>query len=384
MRLAIITTHPIQYYAPVFQLLARRKNIEIKVFYTWGEQAQQKFDPGFGKTVAWDIPLLDGYPFVWVENTSAHAGSHHFKGVINPYLIANIEEFKPDAMLVIGWAYDSHLKIIRYFKNKLPVYFRGDSTLLDRQTGVKFMLKSLYLKWLYKHINHAFYVGTNSKNYFKKYGLKDSQLTFAPHAIDNERFAMDRYAEAGELRTNLHIPNDAILILFAGKFEVKKDPQLLLNAFIALNQPNTHLLFVGNGHLEAELKSQASTHVNIHFIDFQNQAYMPVIYQACDIFCLPSKGPNETWGLAVNEAMASGRAILVSDRCGCAIDLVNSKNGIIFKSGNIEQIILGLRKLAANKSKLTKMGQQSAGIITDWSFEHIATAIENKLLNEKN
>lgn len=380
MRLAIITTHPIQYYAPVFKLLHQRRNIDIHVFYTWGEAAMNKYDPGFNKVVAWDIPLLDGYPYTWVQNTAVDPGSHHFKGIINPGLIDQIKEFRADAVLVFGWAYKSHLKVIRYFKGKKPVFFRGDSTLLDEQGGIKSILKSILLKWVYRHVNHAFYTGINNKAYFKKYGLKEQQLSFAPHSVDNERFAAGRSAEATALRQELSIDEDELLVLFAGKLEDKKSPLLLLEAFIKLDQSKKHLMFVGNGELEAELKSKAGNAANIHFIDFQNQSYMPVAYQACDLFCLPSKGPGETWGLAVNEAMACGKAVLVSNKVGCAVDLVRGEyNGTIFQSNNIEDIIFCLKELTASKAKLDEYGKHSASIIKDWNFTKIAEAIENRL-----
>ena len=382
-RLVIVTTHPIQYYAPVFKLLNHRGIIDIKVFYTWGDSAINKHDPGFNRQIEWDIPLLDGYEYEWTENTSTQPGSHHFKGIVNPDLIQQIGLYKADAVLVFGWAYHSHLKVLRYFKNKVPVYFRGDSTLLDQQTGIRSVLKSLFLKWVYRHIDHAFYVGTNNRAYFKKYGLGDEQLSFAPHAVDNDRFAINHDTEAAALRKSLNIPADAVLILFAGKLEDKKAPELLLNAFIRLNTPDTHLLFAGNGPLEIVLKQKAGSNPNIHFTDFKNQSQMPVLYQACDIFCLPSKGPDETWGLAVNEAMACSKAVIVSDKCGCAADLVMESNGIIFKSENIDEITLGLTKMIANANLLTEMGNASGLKIKDWNFEHIAAAIETKLINEK-
>ncbi|HTE02430.1 MAG TPA: glycosyltransferase family 4 protein [Mucilaginibacter sp.] len=382
MRLAIITTHPIQYYAPVFKLLDQRKKIEINVFYTWGEGALNKYDPGFDKIVAWDIPLLDGYPYTWVQNTAADPGSHHFKGIVNPGLIAQVKEFKPDAILVFGWAYHSHLKAFRHFKNKVPIWFRGDSTLLDEKKGIKNLLRSLYLKWVYRHIDHAFYVGANNKAYFEKYGLKKSQLSFAPHAIDNERFAANRDTEAALLRKELSVKADELLLLFAGKLEDKKSPLLLADAFIHLNQTGTHLLFVGNGALEAELKLKAKDVANIHFVDFRNQGDMPVLYQACDLFCLPSKGPGESWGLAVNEAMACGKAVLVSDKVGCAIDLVRERyNGMIFKSDDVQDLTDCLKALTQSKSLLEDYGRHSELMIKDWNFEKIAAAIENKMMN---
>jgi glycosyltransferase involved in cell wall biosynthesis len=384
MRLAIITTHPIQYYAPVFKLLNERENIEIKVFYTWGEAAKEKFDPGFGKQVKWDIPLLDGYPYEWVENTSHDPGSHHFRGIINPNIISLIKSYKPDALLVYGWAYHSHLKVIRYFKNKVPVYFRGDSTLLDEQGGFRNLLRWFRLRWVYSYIDGAFYVGTNNKAYFRKYGLKDSQLTFAPHAVDNEKFAAGTAVSAPALRQSLDIGADETIILFAGKFEPKKSPQLLLNAFLDLKLVGVHLLFVGNGILENTLKTMAIGNENIHFLDFQNQSAMPGIYQACDLFCLPSAGPGETWGLAVNEAMAAGKPVLVSDKTGCAIDLVvPGLTGDIFESQNLHDLGHKLEKLIGRKTELGLLGNHAKNKIQNWSFKNQADAILKKI-NQKN
>lgn len=385
-RLALITTHPIQYYAPVFKLLSEK--IRLKVFYTWGEQSMAKYDQGFGRQIEWDIPLLEGYDYMFLENISKNPGTHHLNGIINPTLIEEVKEFEPDAILIYGWALKSHLKALRFFKGKVPTYFRGDSTLLDQQKSFKSVLRKYLLKWVYSHIDKAFYVGEANKNYFKKYGLKDQQLHFASHAVDNERFSQGRKVEADSLRQKFGVADQEILILFAGKFEVKKNPLLLLEAFNALNLANVHLLFVGNGDLEKVLKGKADCqnkdviNVKIHFMDFQNQTEMPVVYQACDLFCLPSKGPGETWGLAVNEAMATGKAVLVSTKVGCAVDLVKPGiNGEVFRSNDLDELIQKLGELTDSKEKLTKMGIQSQQIIQNWSFEKQVEAIVDTIYN---
>jgi len=376
-RLAIITTHPIQYYAPLFRVLHRRHRIDIKVFYTWGQHSVHKFDPGFCKQISWDTDLLGGYSFEWAENTSTAPGSHHFQGIITPKLINQIAKYQPSAILVFGWAYQSHLRVIRHFHHKLPVHFRGDSTLLDERPGLKSILKTIFLRWVYRHVDTVFYPGTNSKRYFMRYGLKENQLLFAPHAIDNDHFTASRHTEAGELRRQLSLTDNDILILFAGKFEEKKDPLLLLDAFSKLNRPEVHLLFAGNGRLEHALKLIAANRERVHFMDFQNQTVMPAVYQAADLFCLPSKGPQESWGLAVNEAMASARTVLVSDQAGCAVDLVkNAANGYIFEHGNAVDLLKKLNMLTESRESLIEMGSQSAEIIQDWNFTAIAEAIE--------
>jgi len=169
------------------------------------------------------------------------------------------------------------------------------------------------------------------------------------------------------------------VILFAGKFEEKKAPEVLLQSFLKLGIPNTHLLFVGNGLLESGLKNRAKGHANIYFADTQNQSQMPAVYHCSDLFCLPSKGPGETWGLAVNEAMACGKAILVSDNVGCAIDLVTPQNGLIFKSADAEDLKKCLLHLLSDKRRLEKMGRASAEIIKSWNFDNIVLAIETQL-----
>lgn len=393
-KLAIVVTHPIQYYTPVFQLLA--KQCHLKVFYTWGDNwLKNKFDPGFGKNVEWDIPLLNGYEYEFVENTAKQPGSHHGKGIINPNIITKIAGFRPNAILIYGYTYHSHFGVMKHFKGKIPVWFRGDSTLLDKESPLKSILKECYLKWVYSYVDKAFYVGTNNKAYFKKYGLIEKQLIFAPHAVDNKRFAENRQEEATMLRNSLGINKEAILILFAGKLESKKNPELLLKAFMKIYErqatKNIHLLFIGNGVLENSLKSQSDSYrisnlnpmaigSQIHFIDFQNQTQMPTVYQACNIFCLPSQGPNETWGLAINEAMAVGKAIIASNKVGCAVDLVKENiNGTIFENNNINSLAAKLQHLVKDKQLLVQYGEQSKKIIAEWSFEKQVTALTQQL-----
>jgi glycosyltransferase involved in cell wall biosynthesis len=381
-RLAIITTHPIQYHAPVFKLLNERKKIVSKVFYTWSQSENgNKFDPGFGKEIEWDIPLLEGYEYSFTKNIATDAGTHHFKGIINPALIAEIEAWKPDAILVYGWSFKSHLKCLKYFHKRIPVYFRGDSTLLDEEGGIKKIARRFFLKWIYRYIDIAFYVGTQNKLYFLKHGLKDDQLCFAPHAIDNDRFfdKDGQYAQSVPAwRQQLNITADDTVFLFAGKLEPKKDAELLIRAFERIHLSGIQLVIVGNGILEDELKKKYVHIKNLHFVGFQNQTIMPVVYRIADVFVLPSCGPGETWGLSVNEAMACARPVLVSNKAGCAVDLVeDEKNGYVFNSRDMPDLEKKLRMLIARKGELRNMGSLSFDKIKSWNFDAIATAIEN-------
>lgn len=379
-RLAIITTHPIQYYAPLFKLLSESAQLQVKVFYTWGEQAKTKlYDPGFGKEREWDIPLLHGYDYEFVTNTSATPGSHRFKGIINPDLNGLIETWGADALLVFGWAFQSHLDAMRYFKNKVPVYFRGDSTLLDEPGGfsIKKVGRRMFLKWVYKHVDVAFYVGANNKRYYLAHGLKEKQLVYAPHAIDNTRFSENdaQYTrQAEEWKVSLGISPGMAVALFAGKLEPKKNAMFFIEA--AKQLTSMHFIVVGNGILEGDIKQAANSLSNVTVLPFQNQSIMPVVYRLCDVFVLPSQGPGETWGLAINEAMASGRAVVASNKCGGAVDLISNGNNGFIINPTINSLLEALKEMEKDKSTYKLFGQASLHRIQNFTYKHIVNAIE--------
>ncbi|MDQ6812776.1 MAG: glycosyltransferase family 1 protein, partial [Bacteroidota bacterium] len=246
-RLAIVTTHPIQYNAPLFKLLNEEGSFTVKVFYTWSQSKEKVLDKDFGRVVAWDIPILDGYDYTFVDNVSSTPGSHHFNGIINPTLNKEIEDWNADAILIYGWAFSSHFKVMRYFHKKIPVIFRGDSTLLDEPSGysVKKLFRRSFLRWVYSYVDLALYVGSANRRYFEAVGFKSKQLLFAPHAIDNTRFSIneDEFCqEAKKWRIELGIPENGFVFLFAAKLTIKKDPELLIKSFLELQNSSKWLI----------------------------------------------------------------------------------------------------------------------------------------------
>jgi glycosyltransferase involved in cell wall biosynthesis len=373
-RLAVITTHPIQYYAPFFQRVAGRDGIDLKVFYGWTGSTEAAYDPGFEQEVEWDLPLLEGYDYTFVPNESTDPGTHHFRGMINPGLPAAVERWDADAVLVFGWGWQSHLRALRHFSGRIPVLFRGDSTLIDERGGLRQWVRRVGLWWVYRHVDHALYVGANNRAYFEAHGLTDQQLHWVPHAVENDRFAdpEDTLQEKADTwRRELGIPFDAPTVVFAGKLSRKKAPDLLLRAFQELNHPDAHLVMAGSGPLEDELRRRAPERV--HFLGFQNQTRMPVVYRLGAVFVLPSRGPGETWGLAINEAMACARAVVASTKVGCAPDLIdNGENGFVVEHGDVAALNHRLQRLVDTPELRAKMGAASAGRIDDWSLDAAA------------
>lgn len=380
IRLGIVTTHPIQYYAPLFRVLAARSDIKPRVFYTWSQTAEGPlFDKEFGREIQWDIPLLDGYDHVFVPNRAKHPGSSHFRGITNPALIAAIESWRADALLIYGWSLSSHLKAMRHFKGRIPVFFRGDSTLLDPRPMWRRIFRRIALFRVYRHIDVAIAVGQNSADYFRWCGVPAARVVIAPHSVDNERFldasgAADEHA--AQWRTEIGIPLDATVVLFAAKFISKKDPGLLIEAFIAASSA-AHLVLVGDGPLEQDLRRAANGRRNIHFLPSQNQRAMPAVYRIGDLYVLPSRGPAETWGLALNEAMASGRCVIAGSRVGGARDLlVAGVNGWTFESGNRTDLRDKLYlAISGGRKRLRQMGEAARKSIAGSSIPVAAERI---------
>jgi glycosyltransferase involved in cell wall biosynthesis len=360
-KLAIISSHPIQYNAPLFALLAEKGEFELRVFYTWGADAvKSKFDPDFGKVIEWDIPFLVGYYYQFMKNVAKQPGSHHFFGIDNPNLIEDIEEWGAYVVWIWGWSFKSHLKALRYFHGNIPVWFRGDSTLLDEANGfnLKSLLRGVLLKWIYRHIDRAFFVGEHNKKYFLKFGLKENQLVHAPHAVDVDRFAAWNDHDTLKLdvrKSELGIKPNDFVILFAGKFEPKKNPNFIISLAKQLKSDRFKFVMVGNGVMEYEINEAAKLDKRIIVLPFQNQSMMPLTYRLGDVFVLPSVGPGETWGLAMNEALACGIPVFGSNKCGGTVDLIDESCGFIFDPSDLFFVKNQLNFLLMNSNKLIEM-----------------------------
>jgi glycosyltransferase involved in cell wall biosynthesis len=400
MRLAFIVSHPIQYYVPVYRGLVERirqaderakdekltglkgEELErqadeggishdgdwsrisaVKVFYTWRDAGPAR-DVQFGKVFAWDIPLMEGYDFEVVPNTSVDPGTHHRRGLINPKLVQRVKAWQPDAVHITGYNYVSHGQAIKELsKAGIPVIFRGDSHLLDdRGPWWKWWIKKSWLSRVYSRPQGFAYVGQNNRDYYRAFGVPEQKLFHVPHTIEVGRFAEpheELEAKALAWRRELGIPDEHFVFLYAAKLEPRKKPDRLLEVFDSARIPNTTLLLAGSGALEPELRSRVASggwkvkgegvferETNrVVFLPFQNQSAMPVVYRLGDALVLPS-GYGETWGLAVNEAQACGRPALVSDCVGCARDIIREgENGSVFRTDDWEDCVRVMKRM---------------------------------------
>jgi glycosyltransferase involved in cell wall biosynthesis len=305
-----------------------------------------------------------------------------------------------DAFIVMGWYLKSFWQAIRACRRAgVPVLIRGDSQLLTPRSPLKRMAKSLAYGLLLRQFDGFLVVGQRNREYLAHYGVPSDKMFFAPHFVDNEFFrqkAEKLKNQKAEIRKRWGIPEDAFCVLFCGKFISKKRPLDLVEAARILTAENAknakesskrpvHLLFVGSGELGGQLRancdvvldaesssplrldrgegqgevsnltsampsstlhppSSTSARPSASLTGFLNQSELPAAYVAADVLVLPSE--SETWGLAVNEAMACGLPAIVSDVVGCAPDLIEEgRTGFTFALGDTAQLAQRLKKL---------------------------------------
>ncbi|NEO61400.1 MAG: glycosyltransferase family 4 protein [Moorea sp. SIO4G2] len=385
-KLAIISSHPIQYYAPWFRYITCQTNLVIKVFYLWNFGVTEQIDAGFQQSLQWDIPLLNGYDYEFVPNVSTKPGTNHFWGLNNPSLATRVAAFEPDAVLLMNYNYASLYRFLWQWKtHQAPLMFRGDSHRLLPQVGIKAWARQKFITQIYRRFAALLYVGKANHAYFTHHRISSEQLFFSPHAVDNERFFSEVNSvqqQAKQWKQSLGIPQTHQVILFAGKLSPKKRPLDLFQAFCKARLNQVSLLFVGAGSLETQLKKQANQHPQVFFAPVQNQTMMPRTYAAADIVVLPSYGSGETWGLAINEAMCLSKPVIVSSHVGCAQDLVSPyENGLIFPAGNIPALTHSLQEAFSNPQRLQAWGAESRRIISNYSYSQATAGLQQALKN---
>lgn len=362
-RLAIVTTHPIQYQAPWFRALAAHPDIDLEVLFCHQANAKDQSSAGFGVAFDWDIPLLDGYKYRFLSNVAKAPSLDGFKDVDTPEIRHIIRDEKFDAVLVSGWHYKSAWQAIyACWKYQTPVMMRGDSHLHTQRHPLKKAVKTLLHGRFIPRFNACLAVGKWSRDYYLHYGAKPDKVFFVPHIIDETLFTTDDTDNQGHvntLRQQWDLLQDAVVFVFVGKLIDKKRPLDFIHAIAVASQTNAKIqgLIVGDGPLRAECEAQIlARQAPAHFAGFLNQSQIIEAYRAADTLVLPSDG-GETWGLVVNEAMACGCSALVSDQVGCGPDLiVAGQTGAIFPCGDVEALSQLMLRLASDRLALLQMG----------------------------
>lgn len=355
MRLAVLATHPVQYYAPLFRTLAER--VELMVYYGQRGSPEQQAAAGFGVAFEWDVDLLAGYSSTFLDNVATRPDLSTFPGTDTPDVGARLDADGPfDALLVLGWYQKTFWQgVLAARRRGIPVLVRGDSRLAPPGSGLKGRLKDVARHGLYplalRGFAAALPVGAHSERYYRAYRYPADRLFRSPHAIDTAWFAERGTAEAGRaLREEVAIGPSETVVLFAGKLVPFKRPGDVVDALARMREGGTtaRLMIAGSGSLEDEVAARAdATGVPTTFLGFCNQSRMPAVYAAADVLALPSTA-RETWGLVANEALACGTPVVLSDAVGSAPDLGVPPTGRSFPLGDVDALALALADVLAN------------------------------------
>ena len=374
-KLAILTSHPIQYKTPLYKLLAEQKKIDLTVLFcsNWGLKTYH--DEKFGQNIKWDIPLLDGYKSKVLKNVSPFPNVSRFFGLINPEIIDELKKNNYDAIWIHGWnSFTNWLTMVTAFKLNIPVLLRGEINLLQKSFFLKNILKKLILKNLFKKISAFLSIGAYNAKFYEAYGVPKEKIFLVPYTVNNDFFilkANELTSKKQSLKEKYDIPRNLPVILFSGKLIHKKRPIDLLKAYeIVSKETDVALVYLGEGELRKEIELYIKNHnlKNVYLMGFRNQTELPEFYAMADIFVLPSAF--EPWGLVVNEAMCFSLPVIISDEVGAGGDLVkDGVNGCIYPSGDIDELSNRLKILLGNKNLREKSGQASLEIIKSWSYK---------------
>jgi glycosyltransferase involved in cell wall biosynthesis len=298
------------------------------------------------------------------------------KSWINPYIWRILSDNKPDIIIVGGYYHLTMLLAIFWACiHNVPYIINSESHFLTKRNNVKLLIKRLLLATIIKRASAYLPAGKYAGEYLVHYGADPEKIFYFPNTPDVEFFIKEsnEYRRRKKnIKENLGIDSKNI-ILYVGRLVKEKGLFILLEAFkeVKKNYEDLTLLLVGEGILKDSLIRYAQNNEleNVYFAGFIPNNKLPKYYAISDIFILPSY--YEPWGVVVNEAMASGLPIILSDKVGAAGDLLKEgENGFSFKSGNWEELAELIKKLLANPDKIAKMGDMYRRIIEGFDYSY--------------
>ena len=381
----MVVQHPIHYHLPLYRAIARDPDIELRVLFMQGAWSSSGYDPGVGAVVSWGLPMLEGYAYEVFPNASPRRDGVGFWKFVNPRLIRQVLTGPCDAVYVHGHNHFTHVAAVlaARLRGKRVVVRTISYNLGDRPLHVRLLRQVLY-RALYTFAHVLLYIGTHNRRFFEAFGARPSQLVHAPHVVDNARFESrsEQLAPHRErLKAELGIPAGRKVVLFCAKFMAKKRPMMLVDAFLEAGLGDDWmLLMAGDGELRRACEARAAERGagRIVFTGFLDQNAVSRAYAVADVFVLPSEY-QETWGLVVNEAMNFGCPIIVSDRVGCAPDLVDGKCGLVFAHDRPEALVAALRRMAGDEELRLRCGERARAVIAAWSVDEFMAGLRRAL-----
>jgi glycosyltransferase involved in cell wall biosynthesis len=383
LRVLFVATHPVQYSSPMLRLYAKDPRLEIQVAYCSLQGAEAEFDRDFGVEVKWDVPLLEGYPWVVVKNRSWRPRLGSFFGLFNPGIWRLIRGGKFDAVVFYtGYVYATFwIAVLAAKLSGVPILFGTDATSMQPRDAKhwKLPIKRLLLPKIFRLADVAILPSEAGRQYILSMGIPDSRVVLTPFAVDNTWWrdrasAVDRSA----VRREWGVPEDALVVSFCAKLQPWKRPGDVLNAFAKANVEGAYLVFAGDGPMRAGLEATAKAlgiADRTRFLGFVNQTGLPAVYRSADLFVLPSE--YDPCPAVVCEAMLCGCPVVLSDEIRGRFDLVkDGETGFIFPCGNVDMLARILADMLGERAKLAELSRNAVARMETWSpRENVETTV---------
>jgi glycosyltransferase involved in cell wall biosynthesis len=381
-------SHPIQHFVPWFRSLHERLGDRFLVMYASRHGLDESFDREFGEGFQWDMDLSSGYPHIFVPTTGYVPNvNRKFWGIRFPNARKILDENGIGAVMLLGWQYLGYWQIAMAARRLgIPYILRGESNLLGKGGRWKWWLKTRTMGWLSRNAYSCLAIGRRNADLYRAYGVPDHRISTALYFVDNHWFASEAQRllpQRDSLRDRFGLPRDAVVFLFMGKLIEKKHPDHLLEAWQLLPadlRQRSALLFCGSGSQSAVLRERSGEERLVQFSGFLNRPQLPEAYAVSDVLVLPSD-ERETWGLVVNEACASGLPSVVSDRVGCADDLVaDGASGFVYPFGDRVRLGECLAELVRDSGLRLRLGGSARERVSQATADAAAARVE-ELLN---
>jgi glycosyltransferase involved in cell wall biosynthesis len=383
-RLAVLASHPIQYFVPIYRRLARDPRVALDVLYCNDYGVRPRFDKQFGRNVVWDIDLISDYQHRFLTNVSPVSDTFNPLHAINPTAFLHLLRGY-DALWVNGYVYPSNwFALAGAALRRTPVLMRSELRLESQRPPRWFdPARELVIRWWVRRADALLYIGRANREAYLHFGAQEKKLFFCPYSVDVEAIAgraAQRHVRQ-TVRERWGIRPSERVVLFVGKLTERKHPEALMR-LLEDDQVSDRmrLVFAGAGPLEASLRSQIEAHGSERtlFLGFINQQDLPDVYAAADIFVIPSE--REPWGLVLNEAMAAGLAPVASDEVGAVIDLVDhGRTGFVFPSRDWDSMARLVRDLVADDDLRRRVGEGAAARARAYSYDAAARGVTRAL-----
>lgn len=366
MRIAVFFSHPIQYFTPLWQELARRAGVTLRVYYFSRQGLERSLDVDFGVSFAWDIDLLARHDARFLPRQWPTRNPHDSSPLaLNHGIIAALREGW-DAVVISGYAHANNWLITAACNTLgIPVLLWADSNprIEGGKPAWKLATKRAVLSVYLQRVAAFLASGGGTREYFQHYGVDPRAIFIVPCAVDVTRFRNTvrdaSPARITELRERWRIPRDKRIAMFCGKLARWKRPLDMLRAVKRLNRTDTLAVFVGDGEERRALEQQAGEHGVV--VGFVNQSEIPLVLSLADVLVLSSE--YEPYGMVVAEAQALGVPAIVSDACGCYGPdsvLLDGISGFVYPTGDVAALTEYLRRILDDGALHTRLQRAAA------------------------